>query len=229
MTTKRAGALSLDPNQKPGDWVMRELPARVVVFLRGVGSHAAIRAAMHTGGYGPRDHEEGLSLLLSACPYRSIGFDPAEDEPARKAVAELETWVRTHGARLRAALERLHPEQLGLLSGIDASGEARAVLAVATSLERLNTAEATSPKSPVFTTLEQRGFDRAARQRLEQLVKTAQSAQAPRETPEPDLDPDADLLALYRWFHDWSTTARTFIKRKDWLIHLGLSQRRRTQ
>lgn len=124
-------------------------------------------------------------------------------------------------------MERLHPDQLGLLSGIDATDEARALLAVATSLERLNTAEASSPESAVFTTLGQRGFDRAARQRLEQLVKTAQRAQALQTTLDPDADPDADLIALHRWFHDWSTTARTFIKRKDWLIHLGLSQRRR--
>lgn len=54
---------------------------------------------------------------------------------------------------------------------------------------------------------------------------TAQRApEPPAEATDRDGQPlpDAPLLELYRW----TATARTFVKRRDWLIRLGLAKRR---
>ena len=53
--TRDAAALRM-----PTRTVLRELPERVVQFLRGVGSHAGARAAMAAGGYTDADHRESL-------------------------------------------------------------------------------------------------------------------------------------------------------------------------
>lgn len=34
-------------------------------------------------------------------------------------------------------------------------------------------------------------------------------------------------VPLHAWFTDWATTARSVVERKDWLILLGLAERRR--
>jgi hypothetical protein len=36
------------------------------------------------------------------------------------------------------------------------------------------------------------------------------------------------LLALRAWYKDWSTTARAVIRRRDYLVMLGLTKRRRS-
>jgi hypothetical protein len=40
---------------------------------------------------------------------------------------------------------------------------------------------------------------------------------------------EAELVALYHWYTDWSTTARALIGRKDYLVALGLSGRNKRQ
>ncbi|HEX6272785.1 MAG TPA: hypothetical protein VFZ53_07095, partial [Polyangiaceae bacterium] len=215
-----------------------ELPARVVVFLRAAGMHPPLRAALEAGGYGPSDHAEGVRLLAAACPYRDGGLDPADDAEAREAVAELERWAKRHLARLRAALERLHPD-VRIVPEANGLDGANAVLAVATllgrvrELERANERDARKPSGAVLETLTRRGFDAAMRARLGELVEVAQRADAPNgvsaggvET-ETDDAPDAEIVALHAWFEDWASTARALVERKDWLIRLGLRERPR--
>lgn len=227
MTTRRAVELALPPS----DWQLRELPARVVVFLHAVSSHAPLRATLKAGGYGPEDHAEGLRLLAVACPYRETGLDPADDEVPRAAAAELEGWARRHLKRLRVALERLHPEAALLVHEGPAPDGAEAVLAVATLLERARKLEQAQPKARALMTLAQRGFDRAERMRLLALVRDAQRAVVPRSggasvvEAEPRVAPE--LVALYRWYADWAETARALVARKDWRIRMGLATRGR--
>ena len=97
MTKRRAAELA----PPPSEWALRELPARVVVFLRAAGTHPPLRAALEAGGYGPSDHAEGLRLLAAACPYRDGGLNPADDTAARHAVTELERWAKIGRASCR--------------------------------------------------------------------------------------------------------------------------------
>jgi hypothetical protein len=45
-------------------------------------------------------------------------------------------------------------------------------------------------------------------------------------SPAPASDP---RIALHRWYADWSTAAKTFVGRRDWLIRMGLLRRRRRE
>lgn len=216
---------------KPSDWALRELPARAATFLQAVGSHAAIRAAMQSAGYGPWDHEEGLSLLRSTCAYGTGGLDPAEDEPARDAAAAVAQWTGTHVGRLRAAVERLHPDALWVFAGFDGGASSSPLLGVAQLLEHLHSLEGRAHSAPLLETLSCRGFDQRERERLQDLLRTAQRALEPsRPRDEPTgRAPDEATLALHQWLNDWSTTARAVLKRKDWLIRLGVSRRRKRE
>ncbi|HEY3496361.1 MAG TPA: hypothetical protein VGK73_16790 [Polyangiaceae bacterium] len=234
MTTKRAAELA----QRPSDWALRELPARVALFLRAAGSHAPLRALLKRGGYGPEDHAEGLRLFAAAFSYREGGLDPAEDAAPRAAAAELETWAKTHLGRLRAALERIHPEWAAIIPPDTSRESAEAVLAVATLLERLTELEEQRTSQNVLATLARRGFHRVERRRLSLLVETARAARnvSAASTTEPTTlnagharEPPAEIVALQRWYDDWSSTARALVPRRDWLIRMGLVERRRAK
>jgi len=220
MLTTRA-----DGGRTPSSRTLAELPARVVVFLSAVGSHAAIRALLAEGGYGRDDHEEGWALLGKACAYGSSGADPLEELPARQAMAEIAGWVSTHFPRLRAALERLHPEALTLFAGVEAPSDApSALLALALMLQRLGALDAAG--STVLETFARRGVDARELRRLAELVETARAAPIPSSTG-PVRDPrEAELTELWRWWSDWSATARVLVGRKDWLSALGLYARK---
>jgi hypothetical protein len=228
---------AVELTQLPSEWALRELPARVVVFLRAAGTHPPLRAVLEAGGYGPSEHAEGVRLLAAACPYRDGGLDPADDAEARDAVAELERWAKRHLGRLRAALERLHPD-VRIVPEANGLDGANAVLAVATLLGRVRELDAREPNGAVMETLTRRGLDGATRERLGALVEVAQRADAPSDVPasgasalgvetEPSAAPDAEMVALHAWFEDWAATARALVERKDWLIRLGLRERPR--
>lgn len=226
MTTKRAAALA----QPPSEWALRELPARVAIFLRAVGSIPPLRVALKAGGYGPSDHAEGLRLLAAACRYVDDGFDPSADEAARNAAAELDAWTRKHLLRLRTAMERLHRDAAALFP--DRLPEGAAVILVAGKLlEQLAKLETEADGARVLETLKRRGLDAAERRRLALLVRDAQHAEPPpvasRAGTEAAEATGAELVTLYRWYDDWAGTARAIVGRKDWLIRLGLLDRRR--
>jgi len=241
-----------DRTRSPSEWDLRDLPARVVTFLYAAGTHAPIRAALQTGGYTITDHHEGLRLLTAVCAFRSTGVDPAENEVPRRAEAELHDWLRTHPPRLQAALQRLHPDQAALLRDVSSSEPSTAPLVVAQLLERLDALPNDVPSTSALTTLARRGFDTHERQRLWRLVHIARQALPPqgaadgalgeaRQEPGWSMDgaggssaSNADgpsqtdnLIALYDWYSDWVATARAFVRRKDWLLRLGLMRRRR--
>jgi hypothetical protein len=228
LTIKRAAALA----QSPSEWALRELPARVVVFLHAVGTHSPLRVALKAGGYGPADHAEGLSLLSAACPYVEDAFDPTADQRARKAAAELEGWSRRNLMRLRTAVERLHPEVVALFPERAPAG-AEVILVVETLLARLERLATEPEGAGVLETLARRGLDAELRRRLAVLLRDAKHAEPPhvawRDGTEGTDAPDAALVALYRWYDDWTGTARAMVGRKDWLIRMGLLDRRRRE
>lgn len=213
----------------PGKDVARDLPARVVTFLRVIGHSASIRSALEAGGYTAEEHAHGQQLLLAVCPYAAPGFSVTEDEAARASAAELLAWARASFYRLRAAMERLHPESAGFFATFDFSSEPEAVLACAQLFEWL---APLAPSAPVRVTLAKRGLDESEIARLRRVLATAQHAAPPAETvtssggSPSDVDPDAAITELYAWYKDWSATARSFVRRRDWLIRLGLARKR---
>jgi hypothetical protein len=76
-----------------------------------------------------------------------------------------------------------------------------------------------------LATLTRRGVSEAVRRNLGQDVTTAMQAAAPATAGPVRAERGAEIAALYRWYSDWGATARALIKRKDWLVVLGLAQR----
>lgn len=211
----------------PGRYALHDLPARVVTFLRAIGQSSSIRSALEAGGYGADEHARGQALLLAACPYTIPGLDPADDLAARAASTELLLWARSHLTRLRAALRHLHPEHARYFAPPDVDGEGEAVLACASIFEWVSSLD---PSSPVAVTLARRGLDATELARLRSVVATAQHAAPVAEIATSGGGAEgaasAPLVALYAWYKDWSTTARSLVKRRDLLIRLGLARRR---
>jgi len=95
-----------------------------------------------------------------------------------------------------------------------------------TLLNWLNEAES-ADKNQITQTLAQRGLDLDERQRLAKLVELASSVSDPERSQDLEDNDTRDqaLLSLYRWYSDWTTTARTLIKRKDHRNSLGIGER----
>lgn len=213
----------------PSDWRLRDLPARAATFLRALGESTGAGAAMQSGGYTTKDHQEGLRLLGAACGHFREVQNPAGDQRVRAAEAELTQWVRTDLSRVRAALHRLHPKHASLVAEVDTRDAAHVVYFVSRFLDALDALPASEESQAVLHTLGQRGVNTETRARLARLVADAQTLQTPDITAINKEEEDETLLALLRWYEDWATTARSIIKRRDWLERLGLRRRNRSR
>jgi hypothetical protein len=198
--------------------------------------HRQRRLLLESAGYGEAEHNEALALLTATCAYGKGGLDPLADERSRNAASEVAHWVRTHFPRFLVALERLHPEFASLFPVVPGRDDARAVLDLRTALERVAALAARVPTPGVVRMLRARGLTPREHARLMELVVLAQSASLPTETPDDDMqnalvdmhtERDRALEKLLAWRRDWSATARAVIRRKDWLISMGLAERGR--
>ena len=213
-------------------------PARVVKFLRGVGTVPAIRAALAAAGYTDEDHEEGWTRLHAASGYSATNdFATATDTRVHAAIATLDAWDEDGFRIVRAALSRLHPKQAAaVLDGIGPHVGAEAVVGVSALLDRIDALAKSKDKADhaAVATLETRGITKEKREELRALVNVAEKGAAPAK-----VDPNAQknakaeaekhvaaLASLYAWFSDWSEMARATIKRRDRLIRLGLATRK---
>lgn len=224
MKTTRPGQVKL-----PSRRVRAELPVRVVIFLRAAGTNPQVRYAMRDGGYTEKDHAQGLELLARVCAYQNNGPDPRLDEPARRARALIAEYVSDHTDRLRAAVERLHPEHADLFSALSSPKLKDPVLTLAKLLERLARLEKEAGGKAVLKTLAQRSLDRAERQRLSALLQTAKAAAEPVSENKAEREAHAEaLLSLYSFYRDWAATARALVKRRDLLVAMGLAGKRKS-
>ena len=216
------------PSPSPSRTVLIELPERVVVFLRAVGGHAGIRAVMADGGYTEADHRQGCELLVAVCAFGRGSSDPRRSDPARQAMNEIDSWLRTHRRRLEVAVARLHPEETALFEGLDVSNPGEALVAMATLIARVEAL--TGAREAVRRTLECRGFDESTRRALSRSIEIARSF--PDDSDDTGAlreDRTGELERLYQWHSDWAATARALIRRRDYLQMLGLARRRRAQ
>lgn len=212
---------------------------RVLTFLRAAGTSKGIRALLAAKGYADADHQEGWSLLhnVSGVTSEAPAFDT--NVGVRDAITELDNWDEDGYRLVRASLSRKHPAQAEfVLRGLGPAEGAGAVLSVKNLLDRLDALESSLDRQPTreadraaLATLEARGLGAVERTRLRGLVKQAEGATAagpadPAGDEVADKKYLADLLALRGWFVEWGELARVAVKRKDYLIRLGLAKRK---
>ncbi|WP_437277287.1 hypothetical protein WME90_39545 [Sorangium sp. So ce375] len=224
------------------DTVLETTPERVTKFLMGIGAVAAIRTLMAGAGMTDDDILEGRALLLDvlAAPRQPGASADTDDARAqRAATGELDQWDEPNFARHGAALRRRFPEvNTYVFKDLAPSTGTAAVQGVATFLARLDALE--NGTDPGRTGLKQsdkkavaflgtRGLDKAERKRLQGLVDVAlgPTSPLPEQTELPESARRREALAKLRaWFDEWSTTARAVIKKRSYLIRLGLASRK---
>lgn len=218
---------------------LEQTPDRVLPFLRAIGTRPPIMALMNARGYTGEDHKEGWNLLHAVSGYIEGAAPETIDVKVRDAIAELDRWDEDGFRVVRASLGRRHPEQAAfVLEGIGPSVGPAAVTGVNTLLERLDALEK-SPKRKdtrkrdhaALETLAKRGLDEKERARLAHLVRVAQSLSdvAPADDAgraKRDQHHLEALIALRAWYEEWSELARVAVKRRDYLILMGLARRK---
>jgi hypothetical protein len=211
---------------------LQDTPGQALAFLRGVAIKSEIRQALEAAGYTPAEHALGWKLVLEVSGYDAPIASPGADARVRSAIAELDAWDEGGFRRIRVALERLHPEQAKVVfEGLDPSSGAMAVVGVSRLLDRLDSLEASTSEADhaAIATLSGRGIGKGERARLLELVRVAQAGTSAEPLPvSPSEQQRAETLAaLHAWYVDWSETARTVIRRRDFLVMLGVAKRRR--
>ncbi len=214
-------------------------PERVLPFLRAVGTSLPIRSILRAHGFDAAEQKLGWTLLHAVSGFTEDAAAETVDVKVRDAINSLDAWDEDGFRIVRAALTRLHPAQATfVLAGIGPSVGAGAVVGVKTLLGRLDALEKSPERKATrkedqaaLDTLATRGINAKERARLADLVQTAQSAtevEAPDETGKAareEVYVEA-LRALRVWYVDWSEMARSVVKRRDYLIRLGLAKRK---
>ena len=226
------------PAPRPSRQILEEAPLRVLRFLSAVSRSIEIRAALAGRGYGTADHQEACELLLHLVRYREPPPLPAGPTVAATAQAELDAWYELHVRLVRAALQLRFPEQAHfLLDGLPGVGNGQGLLSVVLLLDRLDAfeqgpaREATRQRDhQALGVLVRRGITAEERARLRELVVRGQSLAASSqdtEGPAHLAEQQETLRALHMWHREWSETARAVISRRDLLVRLGLTRRKR--
>lgn len=223
----------------PSQTVLDEAPGRALTFLRGVAHNTVIHALLAAAGFSPEEYLLGWQLIHGASGFKPSAPGPVAPtrSPAFVAMEEIDGWDEDGMRRVRAALDRFHPEQSAFVfrDGLAASVGPAAVIGVATLLSRLGELENGKDRKATrkedhaaLETLTKRGITKEERARLQALVDTAQTVDAPAAVVNA-VDPaekQRALLKLYVWYKDWSETAHSVIKKRAHLITLGLAKRR---
>ncbi len=230
------------PTDQPvaGATVLEETPARALTFLRGIADNAVIHAQLAGAGFTADDYQQGWALLHAASGYNPTPVAAPEKSPAFKSMQELDGWDEDGFRRIRAALDRLHPDQGAFVfaGGLAASTGPAAVLGVKTLLARLTDLESGDDRKATrkadhaaLKTLSGRGITKEERARLQTLVDTAQTLEAPAALPDASTPAERQeaLVKLYGWYKDWTETARSVVKKRSHLITLGLAKRKKAE
>jgi hypothetical protein len=228
---------------------LEETPNRVLTFLMAVGVVPAVRTILRLKGYNAAEHRRGWALI-EQLGNRELDATVTEKDIA-DAVAAIDNWDEPNIRLIRAALTR-HPEARAMvLAGITAQSGPAAVINVSKILRRLDELAKTEAGREALATLSERGLGDAERKRMAALVKIAKSGGIEADAEADNADSAAleaaddaalkaaaeaaaaeaaayekTLVELRQWWDEWSEIARINIQRRDYLIRLGLAERR---
>lgn len=207
-----------------------------------IGAVPEIRSTLAMRGFTPAAIEEGRALLLG-CLASPDDLAPERDTASakrqREAVAELDQLDEPTFATAGAVLRRYHPDAAAyVFDGVSAGYGATSVQAMATFLARVRLLETGGDPARAskreddrgaVARLAERGLTEEERARLEGLVELALGPTEVLASVEPAEARRERLVAARLWYDDWSTVARTYVKKRAYRIRLGLAERRPTK
>jgi hypothetical protein len=224
------------------DTVLNEAPGRAFKFLGAVSARASIRAMLASYGYSEADHQRGWSLTLATSGYRPAEAAAPTTPAAAAALAAIDAWDEPTFRIARASLGAF-PAQLDFVfAGLEAQTGAAAVASVTVFLNRLDELESGKGRKAThkddlaaLAKLSARGITVEERARMRGLLSVALASE-PVVVGEVDAGASAKAakeaeaeraakLELYQWYAEWSEIARVVVKRRDYLIQLGLASR----
>jgi len=237
-----AASASNDPALDVTRETLEDTALRVLPFLRGVGTSVPIRGILRACGFTAEEQKLGWTLLHAVSGFTDEPAVETVDVRVRDAINTLDAWDEDGFRIVRAGLTRLHPAQASfVLNSLGPSVGVGAVVGVKTLLDRLDALEKSPERKATrkedhaaLATLSARGITAKERARLAELVQTAHSTteiEAPDEAGKAAREEAyvKALGALRVWYVDWSDMARSVIKRRDYLIRLGLAKRKSTK
>ncbi|APR77025.1 Hypothetical protein A7982_02372 [Minicystis rosea] len=228
----------------PSDSVLDDVASRSVAFLGGVSRNRGIRAVLSLRGYTQDDHERGWQLTFKASGYRRPAPVILESPAAVEAIAAIDKWDEPTFRIARAALVGAFKEQHDFVfQDLTAQTGAASVVSVTTFLDRLDALESGEDRKATrkvdqaaLKKLTARGITKEERTRMRDLLVIARGPSA-ETTPAPEAEDDDSIeeqireakIELWRWYAEWAEIARADIRRRDWLIVLGLAKRKQAK
>lgn len=213
-------------------------PARLLTFLRGVGTRPAILGALAAVGYSDEEHSRGWDLLHGCSGFVSPSqAKPVINSKVVGAIATLDQQDERINTLVDASLKHRAPHARdALLEGLSPGTGAESVVYFKALLGRVQALEKgklegvpAAEAKLAMEVLAKRGLSAEQRSTLAALVEQAESIDTPAAPDHAAAERDAIDEKLRRaraFFEEWSDIARTEIKRRDHLIFLGLASRR---
>ncbi len=193
---------------------------RVLRFLRGL-SEPRVAAALLPFGFSQADWDEGWELLRSATGSRlSV---PSASPPDPSVLERLDAWENQWFPVIGASLRRRHPavyEQLFL--NLSQAEGLEVTVTVSTLLSRLSELDRAPEGAAALALLQKRGFGAAQRNEAAELLD--QFGEITPESPTVEQsaqEREAAEAALWDWYLEWSTIARSVVKGRRQLRQLG--------
>lgn len=201
---------------------------RVMKFLM-ASNEPKIAPLLAQRGFSEEDRQEGWTLLDNATG-RHMAMTPAKGtfSPNYKIVVEsLDDWENTWFDVASAALSRKFPavyervfHSLSKVSGPEV------VINVRTFLGRLDELSGDVQGQAALELLDKRGLTAQriadAQTLLEELAKEQTDETEPIDTKALAAQREVAVDEMWAWFKDWSVTARTVIKNRNYHVMLGL-------
>ncbi len=209
---------------------------RVMKFLM-ASRDKRIAKLLFTRGFSDEDRKEGWALFDRATGrHLLVPVEPGADDSKLCAVVDAldrfeNNWFDVVNAPLRRLFPAVHKE---IFAGLSKKSGQGAVLSVRIFVERV-TALRTSDRQDrrdAAAVLEKRGLTLAvleeARALLKRIEVAPQSVAGDNDDEEQAQKEETEqgMKAMWAWYRDWSETARTVIKNRNYLVMLGLRQHR---
>lgn len=212
-------------------------------FVLGVNSLPVVRAILKPRGLTDAEIDRASALIQEVLAIRlppTQALFTAESKAQREAVVWLDNWDEPSFREVAAILSNgFSSTRDWLFDNLTAGAGADAVLAARTFCHRYQQLQSGSAPgreahaaddAAALARLAERGYGPDA-------IAEVQSQLAVAFGPTPELVADADaaslaatrrqkLVELKKWYDEWATTARNYVKRKSYLITLGLASRR---
>lgn len=193
---------------------------RVLRFLRGL-SEPRVAAALLPYGFSQADWDEGWQLLREAAGNRLAVSTPPPPDPT--VLEQLDAWENRWFPVVGASLRRHHGEVFEkLFLNLSQAEGLEVTMTVSTLLSRLEEIQQSPEGKAALALLEKRGFTAAqhaeAKALLQQFGQIVPESPAPEQAAE---ERERAEAALWDWYLEWSTIARSVVKGRRQLLQLG--------